>query len=633
MFAILKSKYIRCLIGIFVFIFVSFVTYSSYASVCFLPTGDCGGEDVSVDTNEDLIVWPPEECIGTDCDEHCTGNNCNNSDDTGTKCTDSCTPETGHRTCTTDSNGCSIVAKECSGNTYLTQAYCTSANSGKTCTQSGSCWVVSTTSGGNDSTTCIASNGYYDTQAACTSANSGKTCTQSGSCWVVNSTSCPTGYSLSCDKTKYTCALHTENSICKKLECNTANAYYGTYVDCTNGSEVDCYLDSASNCYIPSNCDITVGEYIDADRCRDLNQAVCVLNKFNCYEPYICSSENREYTSQTSCENAYSENYMGCAYESSVGCYRPICDAGEEKYFDQRTCEETYHAVCNLNNGCYEPYICSSENREYTSQTSCENAYSENSMGCAYESSVGCYRPDCDPGEGLSFDLAECEKYWDSCVLDTASGCYKQKIGDNCDETKSLYDDERVCEETWQSTCKVVDGCYKPTRFFIEWIGPDYPCRDTQVKFCDYHGINCDSGDACLRGNTIIRYSDGYDEVCRGTVGCADTDLVLTEGSYIIETNEHLSRYIRNSSTATTKIGVTSVMSVIISDDLGNNYYIDPRNQAPDPIWTQTSTHITGYYAGCESPYYYIGQGEFTFEGGRKYGITLIEGSQSFDCP
>ena len=188
MFAILKSKYIRCLIGIFVFIFVSFVTYSSYASVCFLPTGDCGGEDVSVDTNEDLIVWPPEECIGTDCDEHCTGNNCNNSDDTGTKCTDSCTPETGHRTCTTDSNGCSIVAQECSGNTYLTQAYCTSANSGKTCTQSGSCWVVDNTNdeGNSPIDYCIETSGYYDTQAACTSANNGQNCSESNGCWIVD---------------------------------------------------------------------------------------------------------------------------------------------------------------------------------------------------------------------------------------------------------------------------------------------------------------------------------------------------------------------------------------------------------------------------------------------------------------
>ena len=269
MFAILKSKYIRCLIGIFVFTFVSFVTYNSYASVCFLPTGDCGGDDVSADTNDDLPFWCEEDDTDPRCKNNsndsigCTGSNCNNSDDTETKCTTSCTKEEGHRTCTTDSNGCSIVAKECSGNTYLTQAYCTSANSGKTCTQSGSCWVVDNTNdeGNSPIDYCIETSGYYDTQAACTSANNGQNWSESNGCWIVDtSDSACEGYDVAKStlvtlQDAYDVANFddfVDNLQKYTLEsctvCPTDSTKYKCeYVGCPNGKTLYVYSETARN--------------------------------------------------------------------------------------------------------------------------------------------------------------------------------------------------------------------------------------------------------------------------------------------------------------------------------------------------------------------------------------------------
>ena len=65
MFFEIKRRYSNYLFGVSVFIFIGLFAYSSYASVCFLPTGNCVGESGALDTSDDLPAWCED---GENCD-------------------------------------------------------------------------------------------------------------------------------------------------------------------------------------------------------------------------------------------------------------------------------------------------------------------------------------------------------------------------------------------------------------------------------------------------------------------------------------------------------------------------------------------------------------------------------------
>ena len=149
MFTIIKDKYIRCFVGLFVFMFLSVAACNSYASVCFLPGGDCG------ETNDDLAFWcEPDDKDCNDAngtpDEYRPGDKPEKAEKPEKPdCTITCTPEDGHRTCTTDSNGCPTVGKECLNDKYLTEQACESDNNGANCKLAGDCYEVITASQGS----------------------------------------------------------------------------------------------------------------------------------------------------------------------------------------------------------------------------------------------------------------------------------------------------------------------------------------------------------------------------------------------------------------------------------------------------------------------------------------------------
>ena len=191
MFTIIKDKYIRCFVGLFVFIFLSVATCNSYASVCFLPTGDCGSKDESINTDSGWEEWPETEGCpegynwsycpdGSLCDEKdgCYKITGSKAKDEEPKCTTTCTPKDGHRTCTTDIMGCPIVDKECLDDKYLTLQACKNGNNGANCKLVGDCYEVDTYVAPSCSSK---GEGWYD------ECPTGKTCSQAADgCYQVN---------------------------------------------------------------------------------------------------------------------------------------------------------------------------------------------------------------------------------------------------------------------------------------------------------------------------------------------------------------------------------------------------------------------------------------------------------------
>ena len=424
MFAVQKNRYTCSLIGIFVFLFISVVTFDAHASVCFLPTG-CGEDDVTI-VGEDNPSWADCYKTQSECEKNNVGAECVNTNDeycpkypdpepepdnSEPTCNTSCFADK-HKTCKAVSEDCYDVDRDC-GSLYVSKDYCLSdGNEACDDTDGDGCWSASvgsvicpdsvtnaydnlaTCENRSAQTTCEVYSEAYPLcykEVDCTSSN--ETCEKcvKGTC----ENNCPVGYTLNCSATTSTkCTSHSQLTSCKVEECKTESGWLnecpaGRTCDesnecykvsgCATGYEASCptgkVCTETNGCYQVGSCDTANGYYDtcpDGKTCEEVNgcQHVTGVAEGECPADKICIKFNYTYEGKKLTEKIL--NKILARGGDSAALYTEVD-------FNLYNCKGW-----DENNECY-PYerigeICSKENAEkivYKTDSSTINADDE----------------------------------------------------------------------------------------------------------------------------------------------------------------------------------------------------------------------------------------------------------------
>ena len=347
----MKKIQFKHLCWVFAFVYMSFMACNSYASICFLPTGECTDGDMDIVTTDNVETWSENADDEVSCGWGYSKSGCTPSD------VIKCSSENGKSEC---------VKKECN----------------------------------------TAKGWYSDCRAS-----GRQTCETSNGCYKVVNVECPTGTLANCPPGDEVTCTETEEG-CFRTFCNLDK---GFYLSCPDGEECmqgtyGCYSVIPSQ----TDCDNGSSSFSDQASCETHLGLTCVQNSDGCWvkNDYECDDVTL-FSTEQKCLDAGKSNcfQFGNCWKglviNDVGGDIVTCETGT--YNTKELCEKAKPGFNCIQNSekCWEP---ASENKcdeeiTFSTITACQQK--NPGKTCALNGN-GCFRVQvsgtgmaCNPNSGM----------------------------------------------------------------------------------------------------------------------------------------------------------------------------------------------------------------------------------------
>lgn len=361
MFSLMKKIQFKHLCWVFAFVYMSFMACNSYASICFLPTGECTDGNMDIVTAENVETWSDGENSDDEEDEVFCSSGYSKS---------GCTPSDVIK-CSYENGKPECVKKECN-----------------------------------------TSNGWY---SDCRASGKRQTCEVSNGCNKVVNVECPTGTLANCPDTGGELECKEVEEGCFETQCNTAADWYES---CQEDETTTC-MEGQYGCYkkginVSEEKVCLSGTYTTKELCLSSNpNYTCIELEDGCWktDTYVRKCDDISlFSTKQKCLDAGNSNCM-----QSGDCWKgfnivtPTLCTGNT-YNTQSACEAAMPGfVCEqLLNGCWAPAGDTKEKCDGITTFSTITACREKNPGktCALDGN-GCFKVKssstvCDPNSGFA---------------------------------------------------------------------------------------------------------------------------------------------------------------------------------------------------------------------------------------
>lgn len=359
MFSLMKKIQFKHLCWVFAFVYMSFMACNSYASICFLPTGECTDGNMDIVTTDNVSSWSNDENEDDEEDEVSCSSGYSKS---------GCTP--------------SDVIK------------CSYENGKPGCVKA----------------ECNTSNGWY---SDCRASGKRQTCEVSNGCNKVVNVECPTGTLANCPNTGGELACNEVEEGCFETQCNTAADWYESCQEdetttCTEG-QYGCYK---KGIVVSEEKVCLSGTYTTKELCLSSNpNYTCIELEDGCWKTnsYVKTCDDIFlFSTKQKCLDAGNLNCVQSGDCWKVEYNTPTLCTGNT-YNTQSACKAAMPGfVCEqLLNGCWAPAGDTKEKCDGITTFSTITACREKNPGktCALDGN-GCFKVKssstvCDPNSGL----------------------------------------------------------------------------------------------------------------------------------------------------------------------------------------------------------------------------------------
>lgn len=362
MFSLMKKIQFKHLCWVFAFVYMSFMACNSYASICFLPTGECTDGNMDIVTAENVETWSDDENADDEEDEVFCSSGYSKS---------GCTPSDVIK-CSYENGKPECVKKEC--------------NTAK---------------------------GWY---SDCRASGKRQTCEVSNGCNKVVNVECPTGTLANCPDSGGELECKEVEEGCFETQCNTAADWYES---CQEDETTTC-MEGQYGCYkkgiVVSEEKVCLsGTYTTKELCLSSNpNYTCIELEDGCWKTnsYVKTCDDISlFSTKQKCLDAGNLNCVqsgDCwkAFIIDVGLDIVTCETGT--YRTQSDCEAAmpgFNCIQNFEK-CWYP---AGENKcdetiTFSTKSACE---AKTGKTCEKNVTIGCYKAKvsgttCSPDSGFA---------------------------------------------------------------------------------------------------------------------------------------------------------------------------------------------------------------------------------------